>query len=425
MFMFASLRRASTRHAARLATAAVGTVASAGVTTAVLCHGNHGDDAMSDRLAKLEQRLSIFEAQFAVQHTTGQGDAVFSWSVELTDAFPEDAKPFEKDMHGGFNEDADTGIVYTGIPGYGLCSISPDLKTWTRLGTDERLKSNIHGIVCFKHGGQTRLALAQNEASRVLIVSLDGAVLQELGQPNGGEFDFDEANMYYSHTPTLQVPWGDRDGRHVPAFACTDVTYHDGRLYVVTGYCQGDFVLTATEENGQWKWGPIAWGGKGSAPGKFNTAHGIFAHDGSIFVANREAHQVIEFTPTGKLLRCLPDIPDGARICNVSRAEREGWYVMNALEPIRHTPAKTAPIYAHSGERLLSTIEPGELGIPVLKHLHHCWPHYVPGADGGRGVLHLLVHGWSAGKYAVLKHEPGGLPSTPASWNRTSEPLTR
>ena len=455
--MFASLRRAGTRHAARrLAAAAAGTVASAGATAA-LCHGNHGgEDAMSDRLAKLEQRLSVFEAQHAVQHTTGQGDAVFSWSVELTDAFPEDAKPFEKDMHGGFNEDVETGIVYTGVPGYGLCSISPDLKTWTLLGTDERLKSNIHGIVCFKHAGQTRLALAQNEASRVLIVALDGTVLQELGAPKGGEFDFGEANMYYSHTPTLQVPWGDRDGRHVcrgaaqnprrrsaptllcthapraltpaeqvPAFACTDVTYLDGRLYVVTGYCKGDFVLTATEEDGQWKWGPIAWGGKGDAPGKFDTAHGVFAHDGSIFVANREAHQVLEFTPTGKLVRALPDIPDGARICNVSRAEREGWFVMNALEPIRHTPAKTAAIYAHSGERLLSTIEPGELGIPILKHLHHCWPHYVPGADGERGVLHLLVHGWSAGKYAVLKHEPGGLPSTPKAWSRRSEPLKK
>ena len=31
-------------------------------------------------------------------------------------------------MHGGFNEDPKTGIVYTGIPGYGLCAISPDLK---------------------------------------------------------------------------------------------------------------------------------------------------------------------------------------------------------------------------------------------------------------------------------------------------------
>ena len=47
----------------------------------------------------------------------------------------------------GFNEDPDTGIVYTGVPGFGLCRISPDLKKWERIGSDERLKGNIHGIV--------------------------------------------------------------------------------------------------------------------------------------------------------------------------------------------------------------------------------------------------------------------------------------
>ena len=59
---------------------------------------------------------------------TGQGDFVFSYAEKLPAAFPEDAKAFEAQMHGGFNEDPETGIVYTGIPGYGLCSISPDLK---------------------------------------------------------------------------------------------------------------------------------------------------------------------------------------------------------------------------------------------------------------------------------------------------------
>ena len=61
--------------------------------------------------------------------------------------------------------------------------------------------------------------------------------------------------------------------------------------------------------------------------------------------------------------RCLPDVPDGARICNVARSER--YFVMNALEPLRHTPARTASIYAHDGEHLVSTVEPGDLGIPV------------------------------------------------------------
>jgi len=58
----------------------------------------------------------------------------------------------------------------------------------------------------------------------------------------------------------------------------------------------------------------------------------------------------------------------------------------------------------------------------VLKHLHHVWPHYVLGADGTR-TLHLLVMGWSQGKFAVLKHEPDGAPSPPNGWNRTQEPL--
>ena len=71
---------------------------------------------------------------------TGQGDFIFSWDKELSSAFPTDAIEFESGMHGGFNEDPQTGIVYTGIPGYGLCSISADLKQWTRIGSDERLK---------------------------------------------------------------------------------------------------------------------------------------------------------------------------------------------------------------------------------------------------------------------------------------------
>ena len=69
--------------------------------------------------------------------------------------------------------------------------------------------------------------------------------------------------------------------------------------------------------------------------------------------------------------------------------------------------ARTAPIYAHTGEQLVSVIDAGALGIPVLKHLHHVWPHYVPSGGGdGTARLHLLVHGWRSGKFAVLRHEP-------------------
>ena len=104
-------------------------------------------------------------------------------------------------------------------------------------------------------------------------------------------------------------------------------------------------------------------------------------------------------------------------------ARTDDYFVMNALEPIRETPAKTAAIFAHSGERLLSTIEPGDLGIPVLKHLHHVWPHYITDENGER-TLYLLIQGWSRGKFAVLRHEPEGIPSEPSGWNmNTGNPL--
>ena len=75
---------------------------------------------------------------------------------------PMEARIHESKMHGGFNEDTATGIVYTGIPGYGLCTLSRDLKTWTKLGDDPLLEGNIHGIVVFKHMGETLIATAMN-----------------------------------------------------------------------------------------------------------------------------------------------------------------------------------------------------------------------------------------------------------------------
>ena len=382
----------------------------AGGSTVATCHGAGVDRA---RLVELEAQVGKLAKLIGedVESTTGQGDMVFSWDREKTACFPADCpRDCQSDMHGGFTEDPATGTVYTGIPGYGFCAISPDLTTWARLGSDPRLKDNIHGLCCFVDAaGRTVVALAQNNDERVLIVAAStGAVLGELAMPKGGEFAFAPANAYYSKKPLQQMPNG---APHRAKFACTDVAYLDGKLYVVTGYCDGDFVLTATlGAEGEWTWGPLAWGGKGSGAGEFNTAHGVFAFGGNIYVANREAHKVVEFSKDGDFLRSLPDIPDTARICNVARSKK--YFVMNALEPIQHTPAKTAPIFAHDGDALRSVIEPGVLGIPVLKHLHHTWPHYAPD-----GSLYLLIHGWSEGKFAVLKHEPQGSPSVPRGWH--------
>ena len=92
-------------------------------------------------------------------------------------------------------------------------------------------------------------------------------------------------------------------------------------------------------------------------------------------------------------------------IGNISHAEHQDYFVMNSLVPLGSDGCRTAPIYAHTGDHLISVIDPGSLGIPVLKHIHHVWPHYVKHENGGK-TLYLLVHGWRDGKFAVLKHEP-------------------
>ena len=317
---------------------------------------------------------------------TGQGDFVFSWDEGLTSAFPEAAKPFEPRMHGGFNEDPETGIVYTGIPGYGLCSISADLTEWKKLGTDDKLKGNVHGIVFFVHKGKKYIALAQQGNQRVLITDLNGNIVDELLPPKGTEFGFKPANDYYAAPK--------------PKFAVTDVTYLNGKLYAVTGYSKGDFVLTAEEKDGKWGWGKVAWGGKGTKPGQFQTAHGVYAHEGFIYVANRAAHQVVKFTADGKFLENLKDIPKGSKVCNVAYLKDHFFFC-----PLSKVGKQSsAPIYAHTGEKLVSTIIPGDLNIPVINNIHHAWPHYVTQKDGSK-QLYLLVHGWNKGKYVVLKHK--------------------
>ena len=230
---------------------------------------DHGHDHDHDHTGNHHhhEHLTSSEQTFTdkAKLVTGQGDFIFSWDQDLTSAFPEEAHEFEPRMHGGFNEDPETGIVYTGIPGYGLCSISPDLKEWKKLGTDERLKDNIHGIVFFVHKGKKHLAVAQ-EGKRVLVLDLDGSIISDILKPKGIEFDFVPANDFF--------------GSKGSNFGVTDVTYLDGVIYAAHGYSKGDFVLTIVEKDGSWDWGRLAWGGKGKAPGQFQTAHGIYAHDG-------------------------------------------------------------------------------------------------------------------------------------------------
>ena len=228
-------------------------------------HHTHGDAQGQHHHHEKQKTTSADQLKLV----TGQGNFIFSWDEELTAAFPKDAQMFESKMHGGFNEDPQTGIVYTGIPGYGLCSISPDLTKWAPIGTDQRLKDNIHGIVFFIHKGEKYLAVAQ-EGKRVLVLTLEGKIVSEILKPTGNEFTFEKANQFFASQDSN--------------FGVTDVTYLDGTIYVAHGYSKGDFILTIEENNGSWSWANLAWGGKGDQPGQFKTAHGVYAHENHIFV---------------------------------------------------------------------------------------------------------------------------------------------
>ncbi|MCM4172743.1 hypothetical protein DHD32_14720 [Arenibacter sp. TNZ] len=344
-------------------------------------HHSHENNAIADHQ---HGPMASDEMPMQAKLVTGQGDFIFSWDQDLTAAFPEEAHEFEPGMHGGFNEDPETGIVYTGIPGYGLCSISPDLTKWSTLGSDQRLKDNIHGIVFFIHKGQKYLAVAQ-EGKRVLVMTLDGTIVSEILKPTGTEFKFAPANEFFAS----------KDSN----FGVTDVTYLNGTLYVAHGYSAGDFVMTIKEKGGVWSWGKLAWGGKGDNPGQFQTAHGIYAHKKHILVANRAAGQVVKFTKKGKFVETFNDIPEGSLVCNVAFTDEH--YFLNALQAIGEQ--KSAPLYVHTGEKLVSTVIPGDLDIPVLTNIHQVWPHFV--TKNGTKQLYLLVHGWNKGKFAVLKME--------------------
>jgi hypothetical protein len=87
-------------------------------SSAILCHGGHSHDSPSTNgnIHLLEQRIAMLEAgmreRYGVKEKTGEGTAVFSWDERLTAAFPDACRPFEKNMHGGFNEDPDKGVQF-------------------------------------------------------------------------------------------------------------------------------------------------------------------------------------------------------------------------------------------------------------------------------------------------------------------------
>ena len=87
-------------------------------------------------------------------------------------------------------------------------------------------------------------------------------------------------------------------------FAPTDVEEIGGQFYVATGYSSLDFILTARIlSTNPFKviWHDLAFGGKGSEPGKFGTGHGSTVRPGKkrLDVSDRPNSEVDRFTRYG------------------------------------------------------------------------------------------------------------------------------
>jgi hypothetical protein len=81
-----------------------------------------------------------------------------------------------------------------------------------------------------------------------------------------------------------------------------DVAYDGEWLFVANGYAApaGDFIMRA-KWNGvdAWIWDECAWGGDGTANGKFKVAHGLVWYDGFLHVANKNNHRIDKFDVRG------------------------------------------------------------------------------------------------------------------------------
>ena len=95
------------------------------------------------------------------------------------------------------------------------------------------------------------------------------------------------------------------------------VVDRSGHIYVADGYGNSRIVKYSADGRPQ-----LAWGRKGSAPGEFQTPHGLSIDaDDNIYVAERMNHRVQIFSPEGRALALWPNL------CRADAIEVKGEHV--------------------------------------------------------------------------------------------------
>jgi hypothetical protein len=301
---------------------------------------------------------------------------------------PQEAAKVLVSAHGGFAVDRreGKGETYFALPGAGIIQISGDLKKTRMLVTAEDVKkTNLHNTtIWYGSDGTGYLIFPANATGQVFTTALDGKLLHTLDAPSGQE-DFG--------APAVADYFAGRGN-----FAPTDVEQLDGLYYVATGYSNLDYVLAArilSTNPFQVSWYDLAFGGKGSGPGQFGTAHGITVVPGTkkLDVSDRPNSEIDRFTRQGQYLSTLR-LPMGSFPCDINYLGK--YAVVGCL----HGPdrSKGAPVYLLEDGRVISTIMPKEdLGLQNFTHVHNAVLHQV----GGK--FYVIVQAWNPGDFAILE----------------------
>lgn len=325
-------------------------------------------------------------AQEQEQRLSGQGEYRFRVRYRAKH-LPRGARFWLGGAHSGFAVDRrpGRGEVYFGLAGAGIIRISRDLSATELIPTDDSMKNEVmhNAGIWFDHDGEGRLVFPAPEAEQVFTTDLEGRLLNTLHKPAPGTPFTDPAAARYFDANGLFRP--------------TDVEHLHDTYYIPTGYSDLDTVLTAgvhVPDPPGVEWEPLAFGGRGGAPGQFWTAHGVTLDpDGErLSVTDRLNSEIDRFTPEGRYLGTVK-FPGGSQPCDIDYAY--GLAVVGCLEG--PDKSKGAPIYLLKDDTIVSTILPkDELGLAGFTHVHDAVLHEVDGR------LHILALAWMPGDFAIL-----------------------
>ncbi|MBM3728894.1 MAG: hypothetical protein FJW40_26140 [Acidobacteria bacterium] len=324
------------------------------------------------------------------QNSPVSGHGKWKFRVLFTSShLPAEAQAVLKGAHGGFAVDTrpGRGETYFSLKNAGIIQISGDLKSTKMVETPAPMKGfNMHNTTLWTApDGTPYLTWPGNENARVFTTTLDGKLVHELKTPEPGvDLGNPQPNDYFAGA-----------GNFIP----TDTEFLDGMIYVATGYSKLDYVLTAKVSG--WKpfkaaWHDLSFGGKGSGPGQFGTAHGITIPPGTnrLDIADRPNAEIDRFSRYGQYLSTLRT-PLGSFPCDIHYLKNLA--VVGALNG--PDGSKGAPIYLYENDHLVSTIMvKNDLGLPNFDHIHNAV------LREHNGKLYIIAQAWNPGDFAILEH---------------------